>query len=235
MSNSFAAGFVVVTVAIAAFYLQEHSWEIKILKSDVINLKQRVEKIYSFSPPQQKNDLHSFQQQPIKEPRPIALISAKSIKSNDPAHLLHVQKVFDRLGYQTILGIENYHKSGIEFDIFWNHEYPFTNSETKSLVAHPKQHQKINHIPGSGFYTSKVALATANLSFGVPLAFALPKQKAEFEAYAKENPKTRWVQKSNAHRNIKVLPIEQLDTNKADTFIQKFVENPLLIDGNTIQ
>uniref|UniRef100_A0A914Y430 Uncharacterized protein n=1 Tax=Panagrolaimus superbus TaxID=310955 RepID=A0A914Y430_9BILA len=190
----------------------------------------RVEQISLSFPSQQTNDLHQIQRE--NDPRPIALIAAKNIKSNDPAHLLHVQKVFQRLGYQTILGIENYQKSkSAEFEIFWNHEYPFTNSETKLLVTNPKEYQKINHIPGSGFYTSKVALATANLSFGVPLAFALPKQKSEFEAYAKEHPETRWVQKSNAHRNIKVLPIKQLDTSKSDTFIQKFVENPLLIDG----
>uniref|UniRef100_A0AC35FJB1 Uncharacterized protein n=1 Tax=Panagrolaimus sp. PS1159 TaxID=55785 RepID=A0AC35FJB1_9BILA len=227
MSFIFATVAVVI-VGIAAFYFQEHSWEIKSLKEDLINLKHRINEISFPIQQQQKNDL----QNNIKDSRPIALIAAKNIKSNNnPAHLLHVQKVFQRLGYRTILGIENYIKSETEFDIFWNHEYPFRDPETKALVENPKEHQKINHVPGSGYYTSKVSLATANLSIGVPLAFALPKQKAEFEVYAKENPKTRWVQKSNAHRNIKVLPIDQLDTNKADTFIQKFVENPLLIDG----
>ena len=89
--------------------------------------------------------------------RPVALIGAVSIKPDDAGHLSHVEAVFKRLGYKTILGVDNFLSSGLkDFDVFWNHEYPFINSKFRPLVENPKAKQRINHIPGSGFYTSKV-------------------------------------------------------------------------------
>lgn len=89
--------------------------------------------------------------------RPVALIAATNIKDENPAHLLHVHEVFKRLGYRTILGLESFKNAETDFDIFWNHEFPFMNVETKHLVENPKPRQIINHIPGSGYYTSKVS------------------------------------------------------------------------------
>ena len=40
-----------------------------------------------------------------------------------------------------------------------------------------------------------------------------------------------WVQKSNNHRGIKILPLKQLDLKADDTFIQQYIHDPYLIDG----
>lgn len=74
-------------------------------------------------------------------------------------------------------------------------------------------------------------MAQTPLKFGVPLAFSLPLQKQQFLTYAQKNPQIKWVQKSNAHRGIEVVQMNQLDLNKKDTFVQHFIEDPLLIDG----
>lgn len=39
------------------------------------------------------------------------------------------------------------------------------------------------------------------------------------------------MQKDNNHRGIQVLPLDQLNLNKVGTFVQEYIQNPLLIDG----
>lgn len=92
-----------------------------------------------------------------------------------------------------------------------------------------KSSQKVNHVPGSSYITSKVHLAQTR-SIGIPLAFSLPDKKQQFLEYSTENPNVMWVQKSNAHRGIEVVQPDQLDLDRPDTFIQRFIDNPLLID-----
>lgn len=58
----------------------------------------------------------------------------------------------------------------------------------------------------------------------------MPKQLQEFKKYALENPEILWVQKSNEHRGIEIKNLKNLNLNINGTFVQKFVENPLLID-----
>ncbi|WKY09308.1 hypothetical protein Q1695_002011 [Nippostrongylus brasiliensis] len=65
----------------------------------------------------------------------------------------------------------------------------------------------------------------------MPMAFELPKQKERLIAYAVENPHIMWVQKDNTHRNIQVLKLEEMDLEKKSSFVQRFVDNPLLIDN----
>uniref|UniRef100_A0AC34QA39 Uncharacterized protein n=1 Tax=Panagrolaimus sp. JU765 TaxID=591449 RepID=A0AC34QA39_9BILA len=189
------------------FQVQNVNNDTSFLKKNVEQLEKKIESFsLTKSPKQLEND-----------GRLIALIGGNGVKADDSAHLKHIHKVFNRLGYKTILNVDNFLTSeNKHFDVLWNHEYTFFNTKLKTLTDNPKKGQKINHIPGSGFYTSKVQLATANLTIGVPLAFALPKQKELFLDYAKENPNVRWVQKSNAHRNIKVLPTDQIDLDKSE-------------------
>ena len=77
----------------------------------------------------------------------------------------------------------------------------------------------------------QVSLATCSSCLGVPQAFSLPEQKEAFLKAVKEHPDYLWVQKDNAHRNIKIKPVEELDLAKSDSFIQRFVDKPLLIDN----
>jgi len=85
-------------------------------------------------------------------------------------------------------------------------------------------------VPGSGFFTNKVDLALTNLKY-VPKAFHLPGQKEEVSKYAKDNPETMFVQKSNGHRGIKILKVEDMNLDQSETFVQEYVQNPLLVDG----
>lgn len=88
----------------------------------------------------------------------------------------------------------------------------------------------MNHFPGSGFFTNKVDLATSDLKH-VPKAFHLPKQKDMLLEYAKSNPNHLFVQKSNSHRGIKILKINEMNLDSPGTFVQEYVQDPLLVDG----
>ncbi|KAG0716147.1 Tubulin polyglutamylase TTLL7 [Chionoecetes opilio] len=93
-----------------------------------------------------------------------------------------------------------------------------------------KSHQRVNHFPGSGFLTNKVNLAVSGLPH-IPRAFRMPAEKSELLAYAKDNPKMMFVQKSNNHRGIKIEKLDALDLGADGSFVQEFVHNPLLVDG----
>ena len=49
---------------------------------------------------------------------------------------------------------------------------------------------------------------------------------------ANENPESLFVQKSNNHRGIRIQPVSELDLETKGTFVQKYIDNPLLIDGH---
>ncbi|KAG1701320.1 Tubulin polyglutamylase TTLL6 [Nymphon striatum] len=150
--------------------------------------------------------------------RPIYWIQAKHMESG---YLKHVVNVFEKIGY--ISRGEDTH-----WDVLWSHDYPF--SELKSALSELKSHQKVNHFPGTGYITNKVSLATSNLKY-VPRAFRLPSDKAELFSYAKSNPEKLWVQKSNNHRGIRIQKLDEMDLKSDGTFIQEFIQKPLLING----
>ncbi|KAK0410628.1 hypothetical protein QR680_005241 [Steinernema hermaphroditum] len=156
--------------------------------------------------------------------RPIAWVNGKNMKTG---YLSHVIEVLDRLGYKIVTGNQSLNSG---WDVLWNHEYPFNLKMIKPHIAHLRRHQKVNHVPGSGYYTSKVSLATANVSDGIPAAFKLPEKRADFEAFAKSHPDFLWVQKSNKHRGIRIRKVSQLDLGQNDSFVQKYISDPLLID-----
>lgn len=135
-------------------------------------------------------------------------------------------RVFERLGYQIAL------ERPTTWDVMWSHEYPFGTSPVKMHLSNLRDDQRINKMPGSGFVTSKVELASStDLDEYVPKAFKLPGQKDSFLTYAKAHPDAMWVQKSNKHRGIKILPVDQLDMTASGTFLQRYVDRPLLVDG----
>ncbi|VDL82679.1 unnamed protein product [Nippostrongylus brasiliensis] len=142
--------------------------------------------------------------------------------------------MFRTMGYLVVSG-----EVPTDWDVLWTHEYSLSDARFSGAIREAKPHQTINHVPGSGYYTSKmsffesvqVSLATSGLSKGMPMAFELPKQKERLIAYAVENPHIMWVQKDNTHRNIQVLKLEEMDLEKKSSFVQRFVDNPLLIDN----
>lgn len=48
---------------------------------------------------------------------------------------------------------------------------------------------------------------------------------------AKKYPRKLFVQKQNNHRGIKIKSLHELDFTTTGTFIQEYIDNPLLIDG----
>uniref|UniRef100_A0A4Y0BLW7 Tubulin-tyrosine ligase n=1 Tax=Anopheles funestus TaxID=62324 RepID=A0A4Y0BLW7_ANOFN len=135
-------------------------------------------------------------------------------------HLLHVHNVLQRLG------IEQTSNDTIEWDLLWAHDYPFR----KINLQHMKRHQMVNHFPGSGYITNKVDLSTTRLQY-IPPAFKLPAESTQFREYAAANPEKLFVQKNNQHRHIQIKAIEEIDFSSNDTFIQEFIDDPLLVDG----
>ncbi|KAF0296186.1 Tubulin polyglutamylase TTLL7 [Amphibalanus amphitrite] len=139
----------------------------------------------------------------------------------DSGYLKHVLNVFERLGYER--GSEE------DFDVLWSHPYPFR-IYNDTLIAR-KSHQKVNHFPGSGFITSKVELSTSGIKH-IPIAFKMPKEKEQLLDYAKKNPQTLFVQKSNSHRDIQIKSVDAADLDANSTFFQEYIGNPLLVDGH---
>lgn len=136
----------------------------------------------------------------------------------------HVNNVLKRLGFRRLP--ENESESA---DLLWAHDYPFIKIKPKVLAMKP--HQKVNHLPGCGFITNKVDLATTKLK-SIPNAFKLPNDKEEFQEYASKNPDKKFVVKHHQHRHIKIKKINEINLSDNLTFVQEFIENPLLVDGH---
>ncbi|XP_069969203.1 probable tubulin polyglutamylase ttll-15 isoform X2 [Bactrocera oleae] len=138
-------------------------------------------------------------------------------------HLYHVIEILEQMGYkQTSINDESW-------NLLWAHEYPFHKMGTRMKNILP--HQIINHFPGIGFITSKVDLSTASLPF-MPKAFRLPEQQAEFIKFARDNPDSIFMEKNNKHRSIKIRPLNSINLNASDCFLQEYVKNPFLVDGH---
>ncbi|KAL6742991.1 hypothetical protein Aduo_016078 [Ancylostoma duodenale] len=130
------------------------------------------------------------------------------------------------MGYEIVSGSEPE-----EWDVLWTHEYSLMNDRYIGAIRRAKPHQIVNHVAGSGYYTSKVSLALSLSSKDTLRAFQLPRQKESLLSFAQNNPHMLWVQKDNTHRNIRIRKLEEMDLNKENSFVQQFVDNPLLIDN----
>ena len=49
--------------------------------------------------------------------------------------------------------------------------------------------------------------------------------------YSQSNPDKLFVQKNSNHRGVKVIPLDKLDLKSNGSFIQEFIQDPMLIDG----
>lgn len=137
---------------------------------------------------------------------------------------IHVKNVLHRLGFERVSQQES-----ATADLLWSHDYPFT--KLRSTIINSQPHQKINHFPGCGFLTNKVDLATTKLKY-IPAAFKLPQQKDEFKEYSGKHPEKSFVVKHHQHRHIKIQKIDDINLTDNLTFIQEYIDNPLLVDGH---
>ncbi|XP_065217013.1 probable tubulin polyglutamylase ttll-15 [Planococcus citri] len=141
----------------------------------------------------------------------------------DSGYLKHVFEMFEYFGF-----VRGSLESN-EWHVLWAHDYPFRKFADKLKKLKP--HQKVNHFPGTGFITNKLDLAKTNSKY-IPKAFQMPDQKENLLKYISKHPKKVFVQKSNDHRGIKIEKIENLNLSAKGTFLQEFVDNPLLVDGH---
>ncbi|XP_055527611.1 probable tubulin polyglutamylase ttll-15 [Wyeomyia smithii] len=135
-------------------------------------------------------------------------------------HLIHVHNVLQRLGLEQIDNTTD------GWDLMWAHDYPYRKLNLHQL----KPHQLVNHFPGSGYITNKVDLSTTEIRY-VPKAFKLPSEAQEFKDFALRNPAKLFVQKNNQHRHIQIKKPEEIDLSNNETFVQEFIDDPLLVDG----
>lgn len=140
-------------------------------------------------------------------------------------HLRHVENVLRRFGYEET----PFNASSTDWTLMWAHDYPFNAIKTIDF-KNLQPCQRVNHVPGCGFITNKVDLSTTQLKY-VPRAFKLPQQQQELLEYAAEHKDTRFVHKHNQHRHIRVRPLDEINFNDTNNFVQEFIDNPLLVDG----
>ncbi|KAL1513685.1 hypothetical protein ABEB36_003062 [Hypothenemus hampei] len=144
-------------------------------------------------------------------------------KNIENGHLTEVYTILERLGYQ------KNQNPGNDWDLLWAHDYPFRTLQSELQFLKP--HQKINHFPGCGYITNKVELATSGLPY-IPPAFKLPEDKDMLLNHWKAHPNKTFVRKNNDHRNIKIERLTDIDMSKSGTFMQEFVDKPLLVSGH---
>jgi hypothetical protein len=71
----------------------------------------------------------------------------------ESGYLDHVYAVLDRVGAVRGSNVS-------DWNLLWSHDYPFMDEQLKPALAHLTDRQLVNHIPGSGYYTSKVRAAS---------------------------------------------------------------------------
>ena len=140
----------------------------------------------------------------------------------ESGYLRHVFKILDSLGYKN-------EPNSTNWDLLWAHDYPFR--KLYPVLSNLRPHQRVNHFPGCGYITNKVDLAVSKLKY-IPPAFRLPEDKEEFLRYATTHPSASFVQKNNDHRNIKVKNVSDIELDSEGTFVQEFVDRPLLVSGH---
>ncbi|OXU23076.1 hypothetical protein TSAR_003252 [Trichomalopsis sarcophagae] len=154
----------------------------------------------------------------VREKRPVYWIYSRDTSTS---HLKHVFAVLDRLGFER-------GSNESDWDLLWSHDYPFRTLYSSLIKLKP--HQKVNHFPGCGYITNKVDLSTTEGPF-IPTAFKIPDDRESLLSYVEKNPEKIFVQKSNAHRGIKIQKIADLNLTAVGSFVQEFVERPYLVDG----
>lgn len=140
---------------------------------------------------------------------------------DDSKNLQVVHKIFQTFGF-----MQN-HK-GKDWDIMWTNVYPF--QIYKDHLVDLKPHQKLNHIPGTQAFSYKVNLSMTDVKF-IPKSFRIPNDVKKLKDYAEKNPEHQFLLKGKMHRNIEMVKLHEIDLTSRNVFVQKFVDNPYLVNG----
>jgi hypothetical protein len=151
------------------------------------------------------------------------------IDADPDKNLPTVSSVLDRLGLERYNGSIEMDNSHDGWNVIWS---------TKNTVPlnwrDIKFHQKFNHFPWSKMLSSKSVFGTSTESKYVPRAFT---DIEELRAYAKANPKKKFLKKSKTRGGVRFQDLKKLTSldKHDDFFIQEAVENPLLFDGHKFE
>lgn len=159
---------------------------------------------------------------------------------NESGNLRTINRVFDRLGYDSVNG-----SNGDNWDVLWSIEYPFMESadeddeemkEMKNSVFHSvyqelKPHQRINHIPGISYVVCKDFMMTQNsdLEFILP-SFILPQMIDDCKAHVAANPTKKFVVKNIDNRGVEIADVDEIQFDTEPKIFQEFMDRPFLID-----
>lgn len=110
----------------------------------------------------------------------------------------------------------------------WQH---FSMTKIKIDYSKLKQHHRINHFPGITSVTNIDFLGTTIQSPYIPRIFT---NHQDIDEYLKENPKTKFIEKSSSNSSHVryVAEPKNIDFDDGKNFAQVLIENPLLVDGN---
>jgi tubulin monoglycylase TTLL15 len=136
-----------------------------------------------------------------------------------------MKRVLDMMSWQMVNG-----SAGDGWDLMWAHEYPFVmfENEMKNL----KPHQRVNHFPGVNAIAVKRTMATNNRFPFIPPAFKFPQMKDDFKKHVQENPNHQFVEKLRNNRGVKIVSVDEIKFDDTEKFVQRFIDNPLLIEGH---
>jgi tubulin monoglycylase TTLL15 len=153
---------------------------------------------------------------------------------NPNGNLRSMNKVFRKLGYKFVNPTK-----GDDWDFLWSIEYPFISSIyyntsifDEFINNELRLEQRVNHIPGSQYFTNKMRLALETKSAYLLPTFKFPELYDEFHEFVKENPGKRFVRKNYNNRGVRIINIEEIDYEDEDKVYQVFLNNPYLIDGH---
>lgn len=121
-----------------------------------------------------------------------------------------------------------------EANVIWYWYFPYSKKKRNGIEISSEalawDSQILNNVPGTNFFTTKEYFVTNFIRDYIPEAHVA------ITPYLRENKRNyKWVIKHNDHRGIALYNQQQfrkLDAKIADnTFLQRFIDNVLLIDG----
>ena len=109
-------------------------------------------------------------------------------------------------------------------DIIWDYYFPFKKSD---IMMNLNENNFLNHVPGSSYFTTKEYFVTKFERDYIPEAYS------EIDDSVRKiikNSGSPWVVKHKDHRGIQLYEGRSLPGISDKTFVQKFVDDPFLID-----
>lgn len=109
-------------------------------------------------------------------------------------------------------------------DIIWDYYFPFKKSE---IMQHLNEDNFLNHVPGSSYFTTKEYFVTKFERDYIPEAYSEVDDSVRGIIRTSGVP---WVVKHKDHRGIQLYQKNSMPAISEKTFVQRFVDDPLLID-----